>query len=414
MKLNILKSREAQIGGLILLILILFVWGFNFLKGRNLLTPANYYYCEFEDVGGLMESNFVMVRGYKVGLIEDIKLSENNKSLIVTLVLEDEDLKVPKGSKAVLYNLDMLGTKAVKLELNPNSSYHESGDTIESIIEKGLMSTVKDQFAPLQSKIESVVNHIDSIAASLNNALNETAINDIKEAIANLNAVSTGIKSMVADKNSSLNSSIDNLAEITSSLSDEKHGLKATLKNINSITDSLASSNLKMAINNIDSTVAGLNSVIQKIDSNEGSLGKLVHDKALYDNLTKSTESLNILLEDMQKQPSKYVHLSLIDWGKDVYIDEDGVSKKISDADAFFAIQVKKATNSVTINGDNFADPKIVNELKYKGTYYYTTGKYSDYSQARTSLETLKESYPSAEVISIKENKIIPLQKALK
>lgn len=414
MELKILKSREAQIGGLIVLILALFIWGFNFLKGRNILTPANYYYCEFEDVGGLMESNFVMVRGYKVGLIEDIKLSPKNDKLIVTMVLEDEDLKVPFGTTAVLYNMDMLGTKAIKLELHPSSNYHESGDTIKSNIEQDLLGSLKEQMAPLQSKIESVVSHIDSITTSLNNALNATAIEDIKMAISNLNTVTSGIKAMVGNKQSALNTSLDNLAEITASLSDEKHGIKSTLKNINNITDSLASSNIKMAINRIDTTVAGLNAVIQKINNNEGSLGNLVHDKALYDNLTASSESLNILLDDMQKQPSKYVHLSLVDWGKDVYIDEDGVSKKISDINANFAILLKTAANPVEISATNFSDPKRVNETKYKKKFYYTLGSYTDYAKAKEELNKISATYPDATIVTLKDSKVLAIEEVLK
>jgi phospholipid/cholesterol/gamma-HCH transport system substrate-binding protein len=406
MKLKVLKSREAQIGLLIAFILILFIWGFNFLKGRNLLTPANYYYCEFNDVGGLMESNFVMIHGYKVGLIEDIKLSPDNSKLIVTLVLEAEDLKIPKGSKAVLYNQDLLGTKAVKLELVPgNGSNFENGDTIPSYIEKGMLGDFQDQLEPVKAKISEYVQKLDRL-------ISDSSINHLSASMANLDATTKSIKNKLGEKGD-LTVTIKNLRRITDELSNDKTGLRATLNNVNALTDSLASSDLKLAISRIDTAVSSLNSILIKVDSNEGTFGNLINDKALYENLNATAVSLDKLLTDMEQQPSKYVHLSLIDWGKDVYIDENGVTKNVDD-DTYFSVLVKQTSNAVSIDKENFTDPTVINEHEQKGIYYYSIGNYKDYGAANDKATEVRQTYPSAEVITFDGNKIISLKKAIK
>lgn len=404
MKLNILKSREAQIGGLIIVILALFIWGFNFLKGRNILTPANYYYCEFEDVGGLMESNFVMVRGFKVGLVEDIELSKDNSKLLVTMVLEDENIKIPKNSKAVLYDLDLLGTKAIKLEMVPGDAYYESGDTIKSNIAKGMMGKLQDQLDPL-------VDNIKGFVERLNNLLADSTVNNLKATIANIDSTTASVKAQF-DKNGDLGQTIRNIKYLTYTLNDKEKGIAATLANVNAITDSLAKVDLKQSLVKMDAAISSLNSILAKADKGEGTLGNLINDSSLYYNLDATAASLDKLLTDMENQPSKYVHLSLIDWGKDVYIDEQGVTQRI-DEDTYFAILVKKTSNAVSINKENFIDPTIINEQEHKGSYYYTIGNYKDYSTAHAEAKHLKETYPSAEVISLDGKKIIPLEKAI-
>ncbi|MFB6342160.1 MlaD family protein [Saccharicrinis sp. FJH62] len=406
MKLKVLKSREAQIGLLIAVILALFIWGFNFLKGRNLLTPANYYYCEFEDVGGLMESNFVMVRGFKVGLVENIELSDDNSKLIVTMVLEDEKLKIPKGSKAVLYDLDLLGTKAVKLELVPGrGSYYENGDTLPSNIDKGMLGGLEDQLGPVKEKIAEYVKKLDDLIA-------DSTINHLSTSVANLDATTESIKNQLGERGD-LTATIRNLRRITQDLNNSETGLKATLTNVNAITDSLASSDLKLAISRIDTAVASLNSILVKVVNNEGSLGNLVNDKALYANLNATTESLDKLLTDMQQQPSKYVHLSLIDWGKDVYIDENGVTRNVDD-NTYFSVLVKQTSNAVNIDTENFTDPSVINEHQQKGVFYYSIGNFKDYSSAIDAADKIRQTYPSAEVITFNGNKIVSLKKAIK
>ncbi|MFB6318879.1 MlaD family protein [Saccharicrinis sp. FJH54] len=406
MKLKILKSREAQIGLLIAVVLLLAFWGFNFLKGRNLLTPANYYYCEFEDVGGLMESNFVMVRGYKVGLIENIELNDDNSMLIVTMVLDDEKLKIPKGSKAVLYDLDLLGTKAVKLELVPaRSSYYTNGDTIPSAIDKGMLGSLEDQLGPVKDKISEYIQKLDHL-------ISDSTINHLNASVKNLDATTTSIKNQLGETGD-LTATIRNLRRLTHDLNNSETGLKATLANVNAITDSLASSNLKLAISRIDTAVTSLSSILTKVDNNEGTLGNLVNDKALYENLNATAVSLDKLLNDLEQQPSKYVHLSLIDWGKDVYVDENGVTKKIDD-NTYFSVLVKQTSNPVTLDKSNFTDPTVVNEHKQKGIYYYSIGNYKDYGAAVDAASEIRSIYPSAQVITFEGNKIVSLKKAIK
>lgn len=411
MKFSLFKSREAKIGGLIILTVSVFIWGFNFMKGKNILKPSNYYYCSFENVGGLMESNFVTVHGYKVGIVEDMGLSNDNASVQVTLVL-DKSVNVTENTTAVLYSIDMLGTKAIRLEINPGNPL-KAGETLRSVIEKDMLSKLADQFAPVQSQIETIVMRIDSVVAALNAVVSPETVTDVKATINNLKGTTASLNLMLSDKQSNLNRTIYNLNKITSELSNEETGIGSTLKNFNQISDSLAKSDLKQMIARIDSAVAGLNSVITKIDSNQGSLGQLVHDKALYNNLAGSADALDKLLNDLQQQPSKYVHLSLIDWGKDVYIDENGVTRKVSKNNVSFAVLVRTSVNAIPLTQDNFKDYSLINEHKQKNLFYYTIGKYNDYKTATEMANKLKEKYPAAEVLTFEGEKIVPLEKVL-
>lgn len=406
--MKILKSREVQIGILLVFIISLSVWGFNYLKGRNLLRSPGQYYCSFEAVGGLMESNFVVVQGFKVGLVEKISLENTNAGhrILVRIVLEN-DLQVPKDSRVELASLDLLGTKGINLVLGNSKDYFEGGDTLPSSIQKDMLAGFKEEAGPVIDKLDVIMARIDTIATGVQTTFSEENQKNISSTIANLEATSSRINNLLKQKEKEISSIVNNIDSITGSIEKEKESIAAMLKNVEAITDSLSKVDFAMLMGDVAGAVENLNMILQKINENEGSLGLLVNDSALYNNLNGATKSLDNLLIDLKRKPARYAHLSLIDWGKDVYIDDAGEAIKVDDKMQLkFGILVKISETQLAINPDNFFDYKLINEFERKGKYYYFYGFYTDYHDAKEQLKGSMLRYPNAEVIGLDDRKI--------
>lgn len=406
--MKILKSREVQIGILLVFILSLAIWGFNFLKGKNILSAQGYYYCSFEQVGGLMESNFVVVQGFKVGLVEKIKLEDtkNGRRIVVRIILDNE-LQVPKDSRAELASLDILGTKAINLVLGTGDSFYSTGDTLPSSIQKDMLTGIKEEAGPVVDKLDIILARIDSIAQGVQSTFSDENQENIAAIISNLETTTHRINNLLKQKGDEIGSIINSIDSITSSIEQEKESITAMLRNVEAITDSLSQVDFALLMNDVAGAVDNLNRVLEKINESEGSLGLLVNDSSLYENLNGATKSLDNLLIDLKRKPARYAHLSLIDWGKDVYIDDEGEAIKVDDKlQLKFGILVKMSESKVEIINDNFFDYKLVNEREKKGKYYYFYGFYTDYHSAKDELKTVQTDYPNAEVIGLDSKKI--------
>lgn len=406
--MKLLKSKEAQIGILLLFIISLTIWGFNFLKGKNVFGSSNYYYCTFEDVGGLMESNFVVVQGLKIGLVENIFLQTDEKGTkICVRITLDDNLVLPKDTRAVLYNLDFLGTRAVSLKMGTGSTTFAVGDTLPSSIEQDMLSGIKEETGPIVDNLEVIMARIDSVLQAVQTTFSQDNVEHINNTVANLDKLTARIDGLLKNKEDAIGSLVSNLDSIAQAINGEKKAIAGTLNNIHAISDSLAHINFSVLMVRIDSTLASLNSISQKINESQGTLGLLVNDSALYDNLNSTTKSLDNLLIDLKRKPARYAHLSLIDWGKDVYLNDEGEALKISDKlQLKFGAMIKTSESALEINATNFYDYKHINERKQKGQYYYFYGLYSDYHACKDALPNIQVNYPNAEVIGVDAKKV--------
>ncbi|MFA6779662.1 MAG: MlaD family protein [Paludibacteraceae bacterium] len=290
-------TKEFQIGMLVVVTIAVLFFGVNYLKGINIFNPSNYYYAKFDRVNGLLESSSVTIKGYKVGLVKSINYNfEDPKDGVVVVLMVDDELKVPVGSKAVLSS-DLLGGANVSLDLVPEvpGVMYKAGDTIPSVINDGIMSAVTQEIMP---RVQSIIPQLDSLIYSLRMI---TEDNSIQKSLGNINRLTANLESASVSLNSMM-----------------KKDVPVILSNVNTITTDFTkvSSNLSRVdfystMHKVDNTLSNLQLITEKVNSGQGTIGLLLNDKALYDNLTNTANSANSLLVDLKANPKRYVHFSL-------------------------------------------------------------------------------------------------------
>ncbi len=300
-------SKEIKIGIVAIIVLAISVWGFNFLKGTNILKPTDEYYIIFDRVDGLIESGNVMYQGYKVGNITSLYFDNKGSGKFRVKIVLEERINIPLNSIVKIKQVNPLAsTSDLEIIFSNNTQFHHSGDTLSSGVDVGLTDIVSGLVPQLQRAIGS----LDTILLSVNSVFTPIEQDKFRKSISNLEATLSSLnKSLAAD--GSLGKSFDNLESITGTLRDNNENISSTLGNLSGITAALDSADLEYTLLKLDSTLASLYNTLSKIDEGEGTIGMLVNDTSLYVNLDSTAYHLNLLLKDLQENPKRYVHFSV-------------------------------------------------------------------------------------------------------
>ena len=300
-------SKELKTGIIAVIIIGISIWGFNFLKGQNILDPGSRTFkVEYAKIGGLSKSSTVTINGLKVGKVDNIEFDtsvEKRGHLLVTFII-DNDFEFSKRSIVKIYSPNPLSGSNLAIIPNYEGDIAASGDLLQGEMEESLFTSIGERLNPLQQKIESVIVRTDSLFGGLNKILNDNTINGINTSIANLSATIIDIRktiesvnSMVSDNQENLKITIENTRNITANFS-------KVSENINAV-------DFKKIIDKADEAVGNFNKMSKKINSGEGTLGQLLNDKRMYDNLEAATGELEQLLRDIKLNPKRYIHFSV-------------------------------------------------------------------------------------------------------
>lgn len=303
-KIKLKRSKEIKAALFVLLGIFLFLIGFNFLNGTSLFKSENTLYAVYDQVEGLQSGTKVTVNGLTIGKVSSINFLPKTDKILVSFTVRN-DLQFSKNSVAELYEAGLIGGKSIAIiPVYDQESFLASGDTLRSRIKPGLTDVVGSEIAPLQKKLDTVLSDADTLIGALNTILDDQAQSGLNEAFANLsttvtnlNTISSDLSNILSSQGKNINTTLENLAE--------------TSDNLNQITDSLSRANLKGVITKFESTATNLNLVLSSINRGEGSLGKLIQDDALYNNLEASTKEVELLIKDLKEHPKRYVHFSL-------------------------------------------------------------------------------------------------------
>lgn len=294
-------SKEVIIGATVIVALLILFFGIDFLRGINVFKASNYYYVSYTNVNGLAISAPVTVNGYKVGLVREMQYEYDNPGHILVELSLDKQLKVPQGSQAVI-NIDMLGTATIELKMSDNSTYHNIGDKIEGYTASGLMESVSAELMP---SISSIMPKIDSLLTSVNNITSSPALlNSIKRLdniTANLEASSKQLSRMM-----------DNLPPTMKNVKLISDNLNNITGNLNEVSSELKNMPLDSTMSNIYTISENAKELTNKLNSNESSLGLLMNDTQLYNNLNNAAGNLDSLFIDIKKNPKRYISIKLL------------------------------------------------------------------------------------------------------
>lgn len=291
-------TREVKVGIMTLVAIFILYFGLNFLKGIDIFSSVSNYYASYENIGGLVPSSPVYVKGFKVGQVEEIKYDFSKQNSFVVKISVAKDIQLPIGTKIELYDDGLMGGKAIQLIYAPitaSQTMHQSGDTIESQMGTGLMAQLTGSLLP---KIESISTQTDSLIRSVRTLVDNKdltkSIASIEHTTADLAVSSSLLKKMM---NNDVPHILGNVNDITS--------------DFKQISGKLKKIDYEATFASIDQTIANLNLLTKKMNSTEGTIGLLLNNKDLYINLSNTAASADKLLIDLQKSPKRYVHFSL-------------------------------------------------------------------------------------------------------
>jgi len=297
MKMKIF-TREVRVGIMVVVAILVLYFGLNFLKGKDFFSSSNYYYASYENVGGLVVSSPVYVKGFKVGQVESIHYDFTKKQSFLIKISVSKDIKLPVGTIVQLYDEGLMGGKAVQLIYAPivlTQTMHEPNDTIASEVGIGLMAQLSGDLVP---KIESIATQADSLIRSVrvlvqNKDLNKS-LSSIQHTTADLAVTSAQLKKV-------MNTDVPHILSDVNTVTGDFKQITGNLKKID----------YAATFASIDHTIANLSLITDKMNSSEGTIGLLLNNKDLYINLSNTAASSDKLLIDMKQNPKRYVHFSL-------------------------------------------------------------------------------------------------------
>lgn len=300
-------TRELKTGIFAVIVIALFIWGYNYLKGLNLFDGTlKTYFTEYNNVQGLSKSSVVTINGVDVGKVVGITFNKNPKKrgqLIVEFSVT-QDFEFSKKSVAKIYSASLMGGKSLAIVPSYEGEMAKPGDYLKGEIESDIFSTVTEKLNPLQAKVENVIVKADSVLGNLNDLIDTKTRINFKQSIAQLNATMANFNS--ASRNLSIL-----ISENKGRLDHTFANAEKMSSNLEKLTDTLVNANLGLTVKKLQKTVTGLNTVLSKINSGEGSLGKLLKDDKFYNNLTNASKELEELLREMKLHPKRFVHFSI-------------------------------------------------------------------------------------------------------
>ena len=283
---------------------MIFIFGFNYLKGSSLLDNEINVHTLYADVEGLVVGANVTINGLNVGKVKKIDFDENFEKIKVSFSLRS-DLTFSNQSIAQLYEAGLIGGKAIAILPDYSAARPvQDDDVLPSTIKPGLTELVNQQIAPLQNKLEGLLTSADSLFAGVSNVLNYNTQNNLKlalegvtQSIDNVNKLSNSLSRVVNSNEKVFNSTLSHLEHTTNNLA--------------ILSDSLKQMPLASTVQHLEKTTAQIQQLVEKMEKGEGSLGKLLNEETLYNKLLYSAEALEALLVDLKSHPKRYVHFSI-------------------------------------------------------------------------------------------------------
>jgi phospholipid/cholesterol/gamma-HCH transport system substrate-binding protein len=297
-------TREIKVAVLVILSIVLFYWGFVFLKGRNLFDNSNKLYAVYDNVAGLVVSAPVTINGLNIGKVNTIEILPDGK-MKVELIITNEQIQIAKSSIAQIMDSGLIGGREIAIINNfSDKNYTESGDTLQTSAKLGLTAELANQIGPVKDKVEILLENANKLIENLNATLDASTQQKLKSAIASLEVTmaefgqaSKSINGILDDNKSKLNTMVTNFEKTSS--------------NLNAMSSSLEKADLGATVKKLEATLTSVNGIMANLEQGKGTMGKLLSDDAMYTNLTKTSKELELLLQDLRLNPTRYVNVSV-------------------------------------------------------------------------------------------------------
>jgi phospholipid/cholesterol/gamma-HCH transport system substrate-binding protein len=298
-------SNETKVGILAIVAITLLIAGFNFLKGKNVFSKEKHLYAVFNDLGSLRKSNEVKMKGLPIGAVYDYtEIDKNLSGIIVTITLK-RDVNIPMDSKATIES-ELLGSTYLNLTPGSSTEYLKDGDTLVTDRTTSLFSDVKAQINPTLTRVRDAIDSLKLVLGGLNRLFEAETKNNIHDIIRNLKETSANLNTLLNAESGALAATLNNANSITDNLKKNNDSITATISSIKRAADKFSNIEVQPTVDSLKASIIEFKNLISKFTTNDGTLGLLMNDRALYDQLNKLALGLEILIDDIRVNPKRY------------------------------------------------------------------------------------------------------------
>ncbi len=309
-------SNETKIGVLTALAITILVLGFNFLKGKTLFSNKKTINAGFVNIQGLLTSNPVVINGMQVGSVYSLNNDKDMQKINVEMSLT-RDVNIPANSVAVI-RTNPLGTTSIEIKLGNATNFLRNNDTIKTEPSEGFINMALQKLDPVLYEVQNTVKSLDSVLLAVKSIVDPSAKSNIQAMLANLSQVSysltnssASLQKLLNTETGSLAQTLDNVNTFTANLARNNEKITHVMSNLEKTTGNFAQLNVKQTLDSLNYTVAMLNNSMTKLNTKDGTLGMLLNDTRLYNNLASTANKLNLLLDDLRTHPKRYVSISV-------------------------------------------------------------------------------------------------------
>ncbi len=310
-------SNETKVGLLAIVSIVILILGFNFLKGKSLFSKTPVLFAEFSDIGTLEKSNQVKINGLPIGTVYAMTPKDKEVNKIIVELHLSREVNIPKNSVAFIDG-PLVGGAFINIAKGEANTYLQSGDTISTKLDQGLMSDLKAQITPTITRVNETLDSLKLTIGALNAVFDPSTKNNLQSLIANLAISSAHLQQMLNAQSGILARSLSNINDVTANLARNNDAVTSSIRNVEVTTSKLANANIDGTIAALQATINELKHTVSNINSKNGTMGLLMNDRALYDRLDNMASRLNtvalsaeILFDDIRVHPKRYVNISV-------------------------------------------------------------------------------------------------------
>lgn len=303
-------KREVKIG-IFAVVMLLALWaGIRFLSGIDIFSRNITYYASYENVSGLQTAAPVTIHGVKVGTVESITFDPSKGNDVEVAISVKRQYRLPKDSRAVIYNDGLMGGKAIMLELGSATEVLQRGDKIIAAAGDDMMASIGSELGDLKGKIAVVADNLAKTLENINTLVEQNTDN-LSGTMSNLNSISSSLDGVLKTERKNIEGIVTSLNGLAEMLDQNTERFDRIIGNVDAVAEQLEQAKIDSLVKAFTSTADNLSRMLATINAGEGSIGELMNDKELYDNLTKATSNLSTLLADLKENPARYVHFSV-------------------------------------------------------------------------------------------------------
>lgn len=389
-------KREVKLALTAIVAVVILIWGINFLKAKALFDRNNVFYGIYDRVDGLKVSSSVIYRGYSVGQVSAIQFTGERYDKVLVQFTVGKKLQISSNTIAAIRSADLMGSKAINLIPGDATTYAQSGDTLRTELELGIMEQLNKQLEPLKKKAETVMVSLDTVLMALQEIFSEDAngnirgsLKSVSRTLDNVEHASGTLNDLLANESSRISKILENINSITGNLENSNANITRSLDNITGISDSLKAVNLANTVRYLNSVLAQTDSIVMKINRGKGTLGGVVNDRDLYYNLTAVSENLNKLLTEFRQNPKRFVNLSLFDFSS---------GKSTQDT---YGIVIAESEETLALDSELYRKYPDLREMRKNGKYLYLIQTYKNLKQAEKDLKDVNKIFKQSFIVKI-------------